>query len=516
MAIGTGDGSYWRYGRPIRFWDSLAGAATGPMAATIAGASTVSAGLTTPKRLAATSAAVSTVAATVLTFNPAALSVALALWIKPDAGGIYSDAGGTPATNGGTVREIHDASSNAYVGSQATAGNRPTWRAPTDTDIGGFVFAGNQWWDFSALGITGAAVTVLALVEQWDGGAAWSAGLGSENIEGLIFSYNIRHYHSHRAGYGDVTPHSTYIQDVVYDGSQATNATKMVVTSNGRALTLAFSGTAFPSDLTDTTGFKVGRSGENDQAATLILRELLVYAGDPTGGELTNLRAYLQARDAATSRNLLILVGDSITHGLSATPGNSWASLLRVALAPTWQTRSLAVGGTSMNQWQVSPGYRTQILYPLTSGRARAVELVAHGTNDIQGSRTLLQLQTDTLAYWAARKASGVRQILAASVLPRSSFNAGMETIRVAYNAWLPTQVGVTIDGVADFAAIPEMADPADLTYYADGTHPTTTGHAKMLTTAQASITNLPATSGHGRHRGRGRSLFPLLVRVGL
>lgn len=50
----------------------------------------------------------------------------LGLWLKADAG-VYSDAGVTPATNGGTVQQWNDQSGAGEHVSQATAGNRPTY-----------------------------------------------------------------------------------------------------------------------------------------------------------------------------------------------------------------------------------------------------------------------------------------------------------------------------------------------------------------------------------------------------
>ena len=47
-------------------------------------------------------------------------------WLKADAG-VYSDAGTTPATNGGTVQQWNDSHTGARHFAQATAGNRPTW-----------------------------------------------------------------------------------------------------------------------------------------------------------------------------------------------------------------------------------------------------------------------------------------------------------------------------------------------------------------------------------------------------
>lgn len=51
----------------------------------------------------------------------------LTLWLKADAG-VYSDAGVTPATDGNTVQQWNDQSGGGFNFTQATAGNRPTFK----------------------------------------------------------------------------------------------------------------------------------------------------------------------------------------------------------------------------------------------------------------------------------------------------------------------------------------------------------------------------------------------------
>lgn len=51
----------------------------------------------------------------------------LTVWVKGDAG-VFNDAGSTPASNNQTVQQWSDQSGNSHHLSQATSGNRPTYK----------------------------------------------------------------------------------------------------------------------------------------------------------------------------------------------------------------------------------------------------------------------------------------------------------------------------------------------------------------------------------------------------
>lgn len=510
MTIGTGDGTYWRYGRPIRFWDSLAPVSTA-MAATVAAHGTVAAALTVPKGLSAASAAVSSLSATATTWTPALVS-GLKLWLKADAG-VYSDAGITLAADGGTIRQWNDQSGSGNHVSQATSGNRPTWIAPYLGDIGSVRFNSNHRLD-STLDLGGAtAATAFAVYEQADSGILWSIGTASEALEPNIFSYDWDVYHTGRVGTAQTTPHCCWLAEWWYDGSQATNATRFKAYADTRQLPLNFSGTAFPSSLAAGSGFRVGGSVQGDGAWLGKLRELLIYQGVPSPSERSQINAYLLARHGQGTRKILTTTGDSITHGLTATPGGSFPSALMTLLGPDWQVNNMALGGSALSSWVST--WKDQLSYVPSGSHPMNVEIVGLGTNDIQGGASAATIQANLTTYWAARKTAGQR-IIAGKILPRSTFNAGSEAIRVAVNVWLDTQVGSAIDGVADYPSDARLQDPLNATYYTDGTHPTTAGYAVMAGIAQAAINNLPVVASPRRRHGRGRSPFELLRRMGI
>ncbi len=77
--------------------------------------------------------------------------VVLTGWWKADAG-VFSDAGTTPATNGGTVQQWNDQSGSARHFSQATAGSRPTYETDQVNSLPAlrFVKSGTDYMDTTA------------------------------------------------------------------------------------------------------------------------------------------------------------------------------------------------------------------------------------------------------------------------------------------------------------------------------------------------------------------------------
>lgn len=119
-----------------------------------------------------------------------------------------------------------------------------------------------------------------------------------------------------------------------------------------------------------------------------------------------------------------------------------------------------------------------------------------YGTNDlVTGARTVAQLQADKLKFWAYARSLGLRVWVmtllprtdAAGTTPLSGFEVGGKRDQI--NTWVRSQVGVTIDGIVDMAAVYEnpalpgtwLAGMTD-----DGTHPKTSAHALGVPTIQA------------------------------
>jgi lysophospholipase L1-like esterase len=126
-----------------------------------------------------------------------------------------------------------------------------------------------------------------------------------------------------------------------------------------------------------------------------------------------------------------------------------------------------------------------------------------YGTNDISSGPSLASIQANYLALWsllAQMTPNGYKDVYQTSILPRtvsnvsqSPFNANFASgasLRNQVNAWLCTQVGVTIGGLIDVNLGAENAPGTcagtgdgqwkSLSYVSDGTHPTDAGRAAI------------------------------------
>jgi hypothetical protein len=85
----------------------------------------------------------------------------LLVWFKADSS-VFSDAGSTPATNGGTVEQWNDQSGNAVHASQATSGSRPTYRTNQINGLPAVDFATSKWMSFTEQTVTDFTIFVVA------------------------------------------------------------------------------------------------------------------------------------------------------------------------------------------------------------------------------------------------------------------------------------------------------------------------------------------------------------------
>jgi len=185
--------------------------------------------------------------------------------------------------------------------------------------------------------------------------------------------------------------------------------------------------------------------------------------------------------------------GDSIARagfGLYGVPvAQSWAMLAQQGLNATQPVNLVNIafsGDTIVHQRDVT--FPTVLAPFYTSSRARNVLVIAAGTNDIGniGHTGALAL-ADYYSFADAAKAVGWR-IVVCTILNRNAgafFNTEQANFNVALRAgW----VGKGYSALADVQAIPQLANPLDLTYFSDGIHPTIAGHALMAPVEQAAI----------------------------
>lgn len=197
----------------------------------------------------------------------------------------------------------------------------------------------------------------------------------------------------------------------------------------------------------------------------------------------------------------IVLLGDSIAQG----SGNyvrtfeSWATM---ALDANHPVLNMCMSGESAQQFAANTnGYQRRRLFDLGKWL-----ILAYGTNDLYGGRTLAQLQGDiaTIVGWA--RARGMK-IAIPTITPRSTSTDGWETVvnqgvvngpantaRLAFNAWARAGAGGLCDMCIEAADTIEVnssnvptrgggwwkADTTVGPYCVDGLHPSYTGHQAM------------------------------------
>jgi hypothetical protein len=177
----------------------------------------------------------------------------------------------------------------------------------------------------------------------------------------------------------------------------------------------------------------------------------------------------------ALSQRNWVAEGDSIT----AAGGGGYAATAEAAAVPDVVNFTIqAVGGSGINS-VIARAAATDAL--LVTGGSNILSVLI-GANGISGS-----FLTDLAGYLDARRAAGWHVILC-TVLPTTiaGFNTTRATVNAELRFWTVSGSGGAVfgkhaDRICDFAADPTMGTDAaasNTTYYVDGVHPTTAGHA--------------------------------------
>lgn len=134
------------------------------------------------------------------------------------------------------------------------------------------------------------------------------------------------------------------------------------------------------------------------------------------------------------------------------------------------------IGGTTYTDRAASVAGRVDYW---ASTYRRCVLIDDGGYEELKNGLNAAAILAQKAAYTAARRATGQYDlIVGTTVTPSTNYwSAGQEAVRVAVNAALladPQLYGY--DLVANTAGHPNLADPANTTYYFDGTHLTAAG----------------------------------------
>jgi lysophospholipase L1-like esterase len=177
--------------------------------------------------------------------------------------------------------------------------------------------------------------------------------------------------------------------------------------------------------------------------------------------------------------NSVVAVGDSITDGMGAAPGESWPDVLGARLLDTGGETTMAVLGAGISGNRlIADGGPQHGDVPLArfdrdvaaAGGATDVVL-SIGTNDIAAGRAAADVVAGLRAFAERARAAGKRVFLT-TVTPSAAGPHGSPAAvaaRQELNAWVRTHGPAYADGIFDFAAA--VADPRTPT----GSHPPST-----------------------------------------
>lgn len=196
--------------------------------------------------------------------------------------------------------------------------------------------------------------------------------------------------------------------------------------------------------------------------------------------------------------------GDSLTVGTGSTAGNDYPTVVMSSLGSltTDYAWKVAVGGQTLAAMLVDVTVEIDRAY-----HAGATNYVAFwgGTNDIRAGDTAANVLANLATYGGGRQTTGFKTIVL-DILPSQAAGnpPDFDTKRTAVNDQLRIDFdGVTSDAVCftpavgvtyadmlvDVAAISELSDPTNTTYYnADKVHLTNAGYALVAAKVKAAI----------------------------
>lgn len=129
-----------------------------------------------------------------------------------------------------------------------------------------------------------------------------------------------------------------------------------------------------------------------------------------------------------------------------------------------------AIVGTTWATRAVDAALRVDVLLESVTGPKILVDLGAQ--QELIGDQTASAILTAAESYWTARQAAGFTVV--ALTVPNSTFYTGQRAVE-----WAALNTNMRLssvpDAICDIAALPEMQDASDTTYFPDGLHLSTT-----------------------------------------
>jgi lysophospholipase L1-like esterase len=162
-------------------------------------------------------------------------------------------------------------------------------------------------------------------------------------------------------------------------------------------------------------------------------------------------------------------------------PPNSDSVAAKILLGRDVTTYRAYRGGFAWSQYATNPLLLAEVTRNANSAPLSILVMMG-GTTDItlgtSGSATYDNMVTISAAFKAATGLTdfATRRVIAATTTPSTSFSGDDNTQLGILNGLVVANGDAAFDAVVDLAANPDLDDPTNTTYYADGTHPTAVG----------------------------------------
>lgn len=190
------------------------------------------------------------------------------------------------------------------------------------------------------------------------------------------------------------------------------------------------------------------------------------------------MKPLLRAGTPATPQ--IRIEGDSLSVDDLSPPRLQWPIQLSTLLGPGFDFTNYAHSGDTVQ------GISQDIEATFDPLRTTYFTLWA-GTNDLNvASPSAAGIYANLSFCWGVMVANSA-MVIAFTITPRTIFDATQETARQSLNSMIRGDSSLYY-ALCDVAAIPELQDPSDATYYSDGTHLTTAGNAVVAAAVRASM----------------------------
>lgn len=218
------------------------------------------------------------------------------------------------------------------------------------------------------------------------------------------------------------------------------------------------------------------------------IRAVVVLDHPATGSDYTAIRDWAITNHAIVADNsvtrLIFFDGNSLVLGQNSSAGNDYPSRVMAQTGFTTNLDYVNSGTGSRTGATQLAAFPTRAAPAFAGSQAKKVYVCWEITNDLSNGATAAQAVANVQACCQAAKAAGATTTVVQTCIRRSDFVGAGETARVAANNLLKA-LPSGIDVCVDTAAISQLSDPSNTTYFsADGVHLTDAGYNLVATDA--------------------------------